>query len=299
MLFGIMGFVENQWSNMLTDGMKAACDDYGVEYVYGNYNNDDSKIPELLNTWTTMGVDAVVSSPSTTVGVGPYLEASENGVHQAICNTGFSEGDVSFVDVYMIYTQEDLAAANVDYAVEFIKNMDEEPVIAVIGYGGFAAIDIRYDAWISEINKKLGTNYSAVAEAGSGQADFATTATTDILTAHPEVNIIYATYEAVADGAIAAIDSLGLRGKVHVFAVDCSEQMCDFMLEDDPILIGCASQDPFLEGYQTTEHMIKILAGEEESCHGEITYLKGTSVNCGDIENVKKYKEYLQSFSNN
>lgn len=86
-----------------------------------------------------------------------------------------------------------------------------------------------------------------------------------------------------------------------MFAVDCSEQMCNWMLnEDNVILVGCATQDPYMEAYKATEDVILQLTGEKiPEKLGVVTYLDATSLNIGDRDAVKAYLEHLKGFSGN
>ena len=46
-------------------------------------------------------------------------------------------------------------------------------------------------------------------------------------------------------GAVQAVRTAGLQGKVFVFGIDASEQLGNFLLDDDNVLIATTAQQPF------------------------------------------------------
>src|SRR5205807_181836 len=73
---------------------------------------------------------------------------------------------------------------------------------------------------------------------------------TQVLTAHPDVNLIWSANEGGTVGSVNAVKNARKAGKVVVFGTDISEQMCDFLLSDDNILQAVTGQKPFEIGTQ-------------------------------------------------
>ena len=84
-----------------------------------------------------------------------------------------------------------------------------------------------------------------VAEQDAWLAEQAVKKAGDILTAHPEVNVIWAANEGGTVGAVMAVKNSGRAGKVLVFGTDTGEQLAEFLLNDDDILQAVTGQRPF------------------------------------------------------
>ncbi len=97
------------------------------------------------------------------------------------------------------------------------------------------------DAWLAE---------QAVKKAG------------DILTANPEVNVLWAANEGGTVGAVMAVKNSGRAGRIVVFGTDSGEQLADFLLADDGILQAVTGQQPFAIGAQSVLTAVKTLRGE-------------------------------------
>jgi ABC-type sugar transport system substrate-binding protein len=98
-------------------------------------------------------------------------------------------------------------------------------------------------------------NIQYVARSDAHLPDRAIAVATDILTANPDLDFFYCASEITVLGAVTAIRSLGLAGKVFVFGVDCSVQIADMLLADDNILQCVTAQDPYLQGQYAVQTM--------------------------------------------
>jgi ABC-type sugar transport system substrate-binding protein len=85
----------------------------------------------------------------------------------------------------------------------------------------------------------------------------------NILTAHPDVSVIWAANEGGTVGAVTAVNNKGKAGKVFVFGTDISNQLASFLLAEDGVLIGVTGQQPYQMGVTALESSIEILKGKE------------------------------------
>ena len=70
----------------------------------------------------------------------------------------------------------------------------------------------------------------------------------DILTANPDIELIYAANEGGTIGAAQAVKKAGLEGKVFVFGIDGTEQLANMLLDPDNVLQAVTAQQPFEVG---------------------------------------------------
>ena len=85
----------------------------------------------------------------------------------------------------------------------------------------------------------------------------------DILTAHPEIDILWSANEGGTVGSVMAVKNADREGQVAVFGTDASQQLVEFMLADDGILQALTTQTPFELGVKAMELAIGALKGQD------------------------------------
>jgi ABC-type sugar transport system substrate-binding protein len=121
--------------------------------------------------------------------------------------------------------------------------------------------------------------------------DDALTKVTDMLTAHPEINVIWACNDGGTIGAAMAVQQAGLAGKVFVFGYDGGDQQTSMMFGENPILIGVVTQDPYQQGYKAVESLALTLLEQANPDAGKITVVPGTYLSVSDLDGVKKWRK--------
>jgi ABC-type sugar transport system substrate-binding protein len=147
----------------------------------------------------------------------------------------------------------------------------------------------RTQGFENEIKKLPGVEI--VARQDAWLAEKAMSVVESILTAHPEVNIVWAANEGGTVGAVTAVKNAGKAGQIVVFGTDISEQMADFLLADDNILQAVTGQKPFDIGMQAVETAVRAVKGEKVE---KLVALPGVLFTRQKPEEVRKYKGYLR-----
>jgi ABC-type sugar transport system substrate-binding protein len=119
---------------------------------------------------------------------------------------------------------------------------------------------MRVGGFKREITKLAGVEI--VAEQDAWLAEQAVKRVGDILTANPNVNIVWAANEGGTVGSVMAVKNAGKAGKVAVFGTDTGEQLANFLLDDDNVLQAVTGQRPFEIGSRAVEAAVKVLNGE-------------------------------------
>ena len=128
------------------------------------------------------------------------------------------------------------------------------------------------DAWLTE---------AAVKKAG------------DILTGHPDLDMIWAANEGGTIGATLAIKNSGRAGKVVVFGTDVGEQMLGFLKSPDNILQATTAQQPFKIGMTAIETALKVLHKKPVE---KILILKGQHLTRTKPEEIDAYEKQLKEW---
>ena len=259
-LAGIV-FQEDQFFRLVLFGMRDAAKQAGVELLEGNAANKLEKEIQLVNTYVTRKVDAIILSPLSAKGsVAALKQATDKGVKVVTYNTT-ADGDLAVSAVAS--SEDDLGAQTGKAARKYIEEklggkakvaifefMSQAPEQSAARTGGFkrevstlpgVEIVADQDAWLPELGvKKVG----------------------DVLTAHPDVNVVWAANEGGTVGAVMAVRNAGKAGQVAVFGTDASEQLLGFLQADDNVLQCITSQRPADMGRMAVEFALKAIKGE-------------------------------------
>jgi ABC-type sugar transport system substrate-binding protein len=119
---------------------------------------------------------------------------------------------------------------------------------------------VRHDAITEEL--KVVPNAKVVASQDAFQTDKAEPKVVDMLTAHPEVNVVITNNQGGTEGAVAAVKQLGLAGKVVVFGIDMTNVAANYLLENPAILMYTVGQDSFTVGKEAAKMMVEVLSGQ-------------------------------------
>lgn len=174
------------------------------------------------------------------------------------------------------------------------KNLGGKAKIAIIS--GRAQVPeqamMRIDGFKNEIMKLPGV--VIVADQDAWLAEQATKKVGDILTANPDVDIVWAANEGGTVGAVMAVKNAGKAGKVAVFGTDNSEQLANFLLDDDKVLQAVTGQRPFEIGSMAVNAAAKALKGEKVE---KKVSLPGVLLTREKPDEVKQFKARLQELS--
>lgn len=291
-------FQEDQFFKLLSAGYQAAADDMGYEIQLTNTNNDQSKETEALNTYVAQGVAGVAISPlNTQVSPAAIEDAHNSGMEIAICNAAID----AFPYAIASYSADNYAFCKQtgEAAVKFIQenySADETLKIGVVQFktqvpeqsadrvnGFFAALD------------EAGIKYDIVADQDAWLQDMAVETAGDMISANPDLDIIYAANDGGTVGSVMAVENAGKAGEIFVFGTDGSEQIVDLLKADNNILQAVTAQDAFQIGYSTVEALINTLEGNEVEGAGQTNIIPGIPLVRGDDEALDSYLADLQS----
>jgi ABC-type sugar transport system substrate-binding protein len=282
-------FQEDQFFRLATFGMREAAAKYGVELLEANSAGKPDKEIQLVNTYIASGVSAIVVSPlSLKASSSALSRAREKGITVVTYNTDV-EGDLAaaFIesDQYglgaltgkaaRVYIEGKLGGIARVAILAFMSNAPEQNIARVSGFkdqlSSLPGVTIvaEQDAWLAETAVKKGS---------------------DILTAHPDLDLFWAANEGGTVGCVMAVKNAGRTGRVVVFGTDASEQLADFLLADDNILQAVTGQRPYEIGFDAVEAAVKVLNGQPVE---KKTALPGLLLSRADTAGIMAFKERL------
>lgn len=290
-------FQEDQFFKLLSAGYEAAAKDLGYDIQLTNTNNDQSKETEALNTYAGQGVVGVAISPlNTQVSPAAVEDAHNAGMEIAICNAArdaFPYAVASFsADNYAFCKQTGEAA------VKFIQEHYEADRVLKIGVVQFKtqvpeqSAD-RVGGFFSALDE-AGIKYEIVSDQDAWLQDMAVETAGDMISANPDLDLIYAANDGGTVGSVMAVENAGKAGQIYVFGTDGSEQIVSLLKADTNILQAVTAQDAFQIGYSTVEALINKLEGKTVEGEGKTNIIPGIPLVRGETETLDKYLTDLQ-----
>jgi ABC-type sugar transport system substrate-binding protein len=153
----------------------------------------------------------------------------------------------------------------------------------------------RWDGFLSEVTKLPGVKVVAYQDAWV--QDKAVVVGGDMLTAHPEINLLFSSNEGGTIGLTMAVANAGLQGKVYVFGVDGSEQIVNMLKDPKNILQATTAQDFYAMCYKTMEIVCKAVKGEDISqFKGKKTYIGGTFLSRQEPAKLDEFVAKLKKY---
>ncbi|MHC4961398.1 MAG: substrate-binding domain-containing protein [Planctomycetota bacterium] len=283
-------FQEDQFFRLILFGMRDAAEAGGAEFLEANSLNKPDKEIQLVNTYITRGIDAIAISPiSSTASVTALKRAYDKGIKIVIQNSPI-ESDIAVATIES--DQFDLGASSGRAAKDYIeKHLGGKAKIAILAYTSQVPeqSDQRSGGFKSEVTKLPGVEI--VAEQDAWLAEMAVKKAGDILTANPDVNIIWAANEGGTVGSVMAVKNAGKAGEITVFGTDTSEQLIGFLLADTNILQAIAGQKPYDIGRMSVEAALNAIKGNPVDKN---VIIPAFVLNRNDPVGVKKFEADLK-----
>ena len=292
-----MVFQEDQFMNMMTMGFKAAVEkETGVKLLLANCSNDIAKENDLINTYVTQGVNGIAITPLDRVTSGNTLkQASEKGVLVAL------SGRLNEMDFIVGGYASDntlLGRSTGEAAVKYIKDkLGGKANIAIVQFKSQVPVSSgdRVNGFLEVVTKAC-PDVKVIVDQDAWLQDKAVQVVGDILTANPDIDIIYAANEGGTIGSTMAVKNAGKGDKIKVFGIDASEQMVGLLRDPDNILQAVTGQNPLEIGRSAMTLLIKACRGGDYSdTKGKLTFVDGILLTREDPKGIDEYAEKLKS----
>lgn len=284
---------DDQFFRLNEFGMRDAAKELGVELMVNNSSGSLDKEINFIDTYMASRVAAVVVPPQSPSSSIPAL--------QRVHDRGIP------VVTYDSYIDADFAASNIRSDQISLGSTSGEAAIAFIQekLGGKAKVGlVEYVSLAPEpggqrvkgFKDKISTlpGVEIVTEQDAWLAPEATVLVENMLTAHPEINVLWAANEGGTVGAVNGVISKGRAGQVYVFGTDMSEQIGGFLLAEDNVLQAVTGQKPYDIGHQALTAAVKAMKGEPVE---KKVVLPGMLFARSKPDEVKAYVKVLQDLT--
>ncbi len=260
-VIGGIVFQQDQYFRGIQLGMQDAAKGHAT-LLEGNSSSRPEKEATLVDTYVSRGAKAIVIAPiSAKASIRALQRANDKGVKIVLYGTHL---DATFPVSFIGTADSDIGQGTGKIAAAFIKQkLGGKATVGLLGFRSQLAeqSDARTNGFL-DAAKAGGATLDVVARQDAWLAEKAVSVASDMLTAHPEINVIYAANEGGTVGAVQAVRRAGKQGKVFVFGTDGSEQLANFLLDPDGVLIATTAQQPVKVGADAVQTALAAIAGK-------------------------------------
>ena len=239
-------------------GVDAAAKEFGVDILWNGPREETeySRQIEIVDSMIARHVDALaISATDHAALVKPVQRAMQAGIPVTVFDSGLD------ITGYVTFVATDNYAAGQTAARRLAELVHGKGKVAELMHkpGGMSTVD--RERGFEEVMAKEFPAIQIVARQ-YGMADRAKSrdAAEDILTAHPDLDGMFASAEANSIGAVQAIKARGLSGKVRLVTFDSSDMHIE-ALKDGTIDLMLV-QDPYRIGYEAVRSLVMKLNGQ-------------------------------------
>lgn len=239
-------FQADQYMKTVQMGMAAEAKTSGVEILDANSENKLEKESQLIDTYIARGVQAIAVAPLSKDGSIPAIQkAVDAGIVVITWGTTIN-GDLASASVTS--SDADLGNSTGKEAHAFLEKQapGRKVKAAIVAFKSQLAemSDARVNGFLDQVKDQV----EIVSTQEAWLPEKAVSVVSDIITANPDVELIFAANEGGTIGAVQAVKQAGLEGKVFVFGIDGTEQLGNMLLDADNILQAVTAQQPFEVG---------------------------------------------------
>lgn len=285
-------FQDDQFMKTMVRGFQDGAIKAGVpadRIIVGNSGNDQVRETELINTMMSRGVNGIAITPlSPSVSMEALKQANDKGIAVAITNSG-GFNDVGFVVAGYMSENKANGAAMGKAAATYVKeaNLKTPIKLGIINYDAQKPEEssLRWKGF-EEALKANGVDFVEVAAQSAIVQDLALQVAADMLTAHPDIQIIFAANEGGTIGTVQAVKQTGK--KIAVFGFDGSDQITSMIIDGD--LQAVVAQDPYAQGFMASTDLVSWLQGKPGPSVGKLTVAAGVVLSASDKKAVNKWR---------
>ncbi|HET7690829.1 MAG TPA: substrate-binding domain-containing protein [Nocardioidaceae bacterium] len=271
----------------IESGLKAAVEADGGSVVTGLSNNDPATEAQVAQNMIQAKVDAILMQPAAADASLATMKSIQDAGITLICYGNCTDAALEPGNSSGVIQSDNtaLGTGTGEVAAQYINdNLDGKANIAILNCDIASACKLR-KAGFKEALEAAGVEANYVTDQEAYLADKATTVATDILTAHDDIDLIWASNDGGTVGATVAVKQAGKD--VKVFGTDISAQLAEQLLADDDILQVTTGQDPVATAQGAYEMAKKAIDGEENDPFA--VELPGIVYNRAEPANVEEF----------
>ena len=245
------------WATVEAGADSAAAELGAVEVIWKGMNDETDIAGQiaLVESFITQQVDAIVIAAADSRGLVPVLRRAKDAGIAVVTIDSNTDPQVS-----SSFIATDNLAAAAGAADLLAEALGGQGKVALIPYiPGASTSNDREQGFKEGLANYPGLELVATQYSNSDYGR-AMAVAEDILTAHPDLDGIFAANEPTVLGVAQAVKTRGLAGQVTLVGFDASSREIEGVR--DGSILGLIVQNPFRMGYEGVMQAVKVLEGE-------------------------------------
>jgi ABC-type sugar transport system, periplasmic component len=201
-----VNFMSHEWYQNIVSGAKVRAAELGINIQFADANMDSATQVSQCENLLQSGIDVLVVTPVDPKVLGNIITEAKSKNIPVITESNVVDGAVTFVGI------DNKASGKLagQWLVQYAKSKNITPNILEVGFPALEDCTNRVDGF-NEALKESGIQYKIAQQVdGKGVKETAVTVSTDALTAHPDVNVIFGINDDSTTGALQAYKAAGL-----------------------------------------------------------------------------------------
>jgi ribose transport system substrate-binding protein len=258
----------------------------GLKVIIQDADSDPAKQTQQIEDFVQQGVDAIALAATDPAGMVPAIDAAVDAGIPVVTYDGDANTDKTSTFVGFDFYDDGYMVGK--WTAEYInENLDGKAKVAVIDFPQSAIVCAqRAQGFIDAILESTDSEIVAQQDGKASRSD-SMNVMENILTANPDVQVVFGINFDTCAGAKAAIDAADNKN-VIVVGTAYGEESFLALENDDPILKAFAFSSPQVQARDTIASIVKILNGEEipKETLSKSQLLDSTSIKDYDWESI-------------
>lgn len=271
------------WTTM-EKGAYAYAEEKGVELSFQapEKETDVEKQVQMVENAIVKGFDAIILSAADSKSLVPAIvKANKANIPVILVNDTIDEEALAAeggkVETYVGIDQYEAASLAGKYAAEHVT---DGQILYLEGVSGVKALEDRLTGFADQVDFNIVASQTAKCDRNEGF-----NVMQNVLSAHPEVNVVWAVNAEMGQGAIQAIEQAGFTGKVQVFDFDAASD--DIAAIKAGTLTGTVAQYPDAQAAAAIQACLDVLDGKTLDAHTKTKAELITAENVAEFESGK------------
>lgn len=262
------------WLQAFEAGVKRQADALKVNLTVSQARNDNDTQRSLIEQAINLGVDGIVINngrPEVLKDVAQ--KALDAGIKVVAYDVNLDNPQIPQIE----QSDKDMARLVLEQAV---KDKGDGFVAGAVYVAGFAPLDRRYAVWKEFIAKHNVTEEAVWGVVNDTVPASVADQTKAVLTANPDISVIFTPWDEFAKGVKLAIDELGVADKVKIYGVDISTADIQLINEENSAWVATAATNAAVVGEVSVRALSLAIAGQSP---GTSVLLQPTLVTRDDL----------------
>ncbi|MEG2860357.1 MAG: substrate-binding domain-containing protein, partial [Clostridia bacterium] len=237
----------------LSDAFKKRADELGVKIVIGDGQMNAEKQVGQVENFIAQKVDAIVLNPISMDGCAPAVEAAVEAGIPIITLISITSNQ----DIANAYVGSDAKESGLIEGKMLVEDMQAGNIVVMYGQMGHDAQIGRYEGLKEAI---AGTDIQIIAEqTGNWSREEGMKLMENWLASGKEINAVVAQNDAMALGALMAIEAKEMNGKIKVYGIDAQAEALEAVAEER--MDGTVFQNAEAQGARGVEVALEAALG--------------------------------------